>query len=228
MSDTPSNLVAGDVMSAIALDAAYDRAKNGYVDSAGKRHPKMKPHKVEAGSVKGVKTDIEIFVMMVGGASAQNLSNDPLFEQKRLGLSDTDREKLPFAGGIGLYDQKIVVVDKGTWNEEDAGIVTSATADWIDINGQTIGNFVQYAGATGIETEVNLMLGAGAGVQPFQAIPDYEEDGKTIDSGRKLRIFADLFFGFEKFRPKGKTADEQALSWHDEDYGVQAVVATIK
>jgi len=228
VSDTPTNLVAGDVMSALGLDAAYDRAKNGYVDGAGKRHPKMKPHKVEAGSVKGVKTDIEIFVMFVGGASAQNLSNDPLFEQKRLGLSDVDREKLPFAGGIGLYDQKIVVVDKGTWNEEDAGIVTSDTADWIDINGQTIGNFAQYAGAAGIATEVNLMLGAGAGVQPFQAIPDYEEDGKTIDSGRKLRIFADLFFGFEKFRPKGKTADEIALSWHDEDYGVQAVVATIK
>ncbi|DAB40280.1 MAG TPA: hypothetical protein CFH81_08785 [Sulfurovum sp. UBA12169] len=226
VSENPADLAPGDTFGAAHLDAAYSRAKNGYTDAADKRHPKMKPYRVEMGQVKGQTTEVEVFVMLLGTASIEALGQDPLYLEKVKELSDADKEKLPFAGGIGLYDNKMVIVDKGTWNEEDPGIVRSDTADWTDINGQTIGGFSQYAG-TGVATEVNLLLGAGAGMEPFQAVPDYGEDGTTIDSGRKLKVYVDQFWGFEKFRPQGKTAEEQALAWHDEDYGVQAVIAAV-
>lgn len=229
VSENVTLLAAGDTFSAAHLDAAYSRAKNGYTDAAAKRHPKMKPYRVEMGQVKGQTTEIEVFVMLMGTASIEALGQDPLYLEKIKELSDADKEKLPFAGGIGLYDNKMIIVDKGTWNEEDPGIVRSDTAAWTDINGQTIGGFSAYGGGVGnaLVTEVNLLLGAGAGVEPFQAIPDYMEDGETIDSGRKLKVIIDQFWGFEKFRPQGKTAEEQALAWHDEDYGVQAVIATV-
>jgi len=227
ISETPTDIAKGDMFGTLALDAAYDRAKNGYTDAAGKRHPKMKPTRIEVGEVKGQVTEIEMFVMFLGGKSAESLQRDPVYLQKKTALSDKDKEKLPFAGGIGIYEDKIILVDKGTWNEEDAGIVTSATPDWIDVHGQTISGFNQYKG-TGVDTEVNLLLGAGAGVEPFEKVPDYEEDGKTIDSGRKLKCFIDQFWGFDKFRPQGKTVAEKELSWHDEDYGVMAVVSAIE
>jgi len=227
VSENPADLEKGDMFSVLHLDAAYDRAKNGFTDADGKRHPKMKPYRVEVGSVKGQTTEIEVFVMLLGTKSAESLENDPIYLQKKTALSDTERDRLPYAGGIGVYENKIILVDKGTWNEEDAGIVRSDTPEWIDVLGQTVGGFDQYKG-TGVETEVNLMLGAGAGVEPFEAVPDYEEDGTTIDSGRKLKCFIDQFYGFEKFRPQGKTVEEKKLSWHDEDYGVQAVIATVE
>lgn len=229
ISENVTLLAAGDTFSAAHLDASYSRAKNGYTDAAGKRHPKMKPYRVEMGQVKGQTTEIEVFVLLMGTASISALTQDPLYLEKAYNLSEMDKEKLPFAGGIGLYDNKMIIVDKGTWNEEDPGIVRSDTPAWTDINGQAIGGFSAYGGGAGntLVTEVNLLLGAGAGVEPFQAVPDYMEDGETIDSGRKLKVIIDQFWGFEKFRPQGKTAEEIALAWHDEDFGVQAVIATV-
>lgn len=225
-----SDLAAGSTFGTKNIDEARDRAKNGYTVGTGDdavRYPKLKPYKIEVGEIKGIPTEKEIFVMFIGGASAKNLSEDPLWEQKRQSLSEIQKDKYPFAGGMGLYDEEIIVVNVGTWNEEDAGIVTSSTEPWIDVNNREVGGFEQYEGAGGVEVEVNLLFGAGAGVQPFQAVPDYQEDGKTIDSGRKLKVFVDTWFGFEKFRPQAETDAEKNLAWHDKDFGVMAVPATL-
>jgi len=63
-------------------------------------------------------------------------------------------------------------------------------------------------------------------MQPFQFVPDYIED--SADSGRKMVLAIDEWFGFEKTKFVGKSTEEKALVWHEKDYGVIAGIATME
>lgn len=222
-----TTLAAGDVMTVAALRNGLKAAKYGYTDGAGKFHPKLKPFKTKRETVNGVPATSKVFVAYLGADSIAHLRNDPEFDALMTALSDDDKKLYPFAGAIGLFDEELVVVDVGTWNESDVGCVRSDTPDWIDIHKQTVGGFSTYvAGTDNTVTEVNLILGASAGAMPFSQVPEWIEDG-TVDSGRKIKMIIDVWTGFEKCKFVGKTAAEVASAYHNEDFGVLAIPTTI-
>jgi len=221
-----SGLAAGDVMTVAALRNGLKSAKNGYTDADGKFHPKIKPYKTKRKVVDGVPATSKVFVAHLGSNSIENLRNDPEFDNLMRALSDDDKKLYPFAGAIGLFDEELVVVDIGTWNAYDVGCVRSDTPDWIDIHKQAVGGFDMYKAGDDTVTEVNLILGASAGAMPFSQKPEWIEDG-TVDSGRKIKMIIDVWTGFEKCKFSGKTEDEVASPYHEEDFGVLAIPATI-
>jgi len=221
-----TTLAAGDVMTVATLRKGLKAAKNGYTDGAGKFHPKLKPFKTKRETVNGVPATSKVFVAYLGADSITHLRNDPEFDNLMNALSDDDKKLYPFAGAIGLFDEELVVVDVGTWNESDVGCVRSDTPDWIDIHKQTVGGFSTYTAGIDTVTEVNLILGASAGAMPFSQVPEWIEDG-TVDSGRKIKMIIDVWTGFEKCKFVGKTAAEIASAYHNEDFGVLAIPTTV-
>ncbi len=221
-----TTLAAGDVMTVAALRNGLKAAKNGYTDAAGKFHPKLKPFKTKRETVNGVPATSKIFVANLGADSITHLRNDAEFDNLMKALSDDDKKLYPFAGSIGIFDEELVVVDVGTWSESDVGCVRSDTPAWIDIHKQTVGGFDTYVAGDATETEINLILGASAGAMPFSQVPEWIEDG-TVDSGRKIKMIIDVWTGFEKCKFVGKTAAETASVYHNEDFGVLAIPATV-
>lgn len=221
IADTTLGLTSGDKFSTSTIDEMLKRAENGYTDTAGKRHPKVRPFKTEIKNVKGVPTKVGYYLILVGTESEDSLGKDPIYIQAQEALTTADKSTFFTDGQVGQY-KNAIIVKKSNWCYENAGIVTSDMDDFEDY----AGGFSQYAGKGGIVTEVNLLLGATAGMQPFQHIPDYIED--SADAGRKIEVAVDEWFGFEKTHYIGKTVEEKKLIWHDVDYGVIVGLGTVE
>jgi len=218
-----SALEVGDTFNTASITELLNRAENGYEDADGVKHPRIRPYKTEKRNIKGQETEVGFYLIRIGKAAKKTLKEDPLWVayQETLAQSTQANGEFITSGQIGEFETAIIV-SNGNWDDDYEGVVTSKTPDFEDY----AGGFSDYAGNGGIETEVNLLLGATAGLQPFAAIPDYLED--SADSGRKMISAIDTFFGFEKAKFMGKTAEEKKLVWHGKDYGVIACVQSIK
>lgn len=216
-----SALDIGDKFGTATIDEMLKRAENGWIDGVGNRHPRVRPFKVEQKNVKGQMTEVGYYLIIIGTESEAALSVDPVFIQAQEALTQASKSDFFIDGQIGQY-KNAIIIKRSNWDMEYAGVVTSETPDYEEFGG----GFSQYAGSGGIVTEVNLLLGATAGMQPFQLVPEYIED--SADSGRKVISAIDEWFGFEKTRFVGKSAEEKALIWHDKDYGVIAGVQTVE
>jgi len=224
LADTTDGLVGGDKFTTATIDEMLKRAEGGYIEViAGStvRHPRVRPYKTEIKNIKGKDTEVGFYLIIIGTESAASLGDDPKWLQAQEALTQADKSTFWVDGHIGQY-KNAVICKKTNWDVDYAGVITSATADYDEY----AGGFNQYAGKSGIITEVNLLLGASAGMQPFQFVPDYIEDSE--DSGRKMVLAIDEWFGFEKTKFVGKSAEEKALVWHEKDYGVIAGIATVE
>jgi N4-gp56 family major capsid protein len=214
-----SAMTAADVLSVKDIEEAVKRARNG-LDANGNAIPKLRPFKTVINEINGVKVKREIYVMMVGGSSAQNLKNDPEWKSKQEAGIVNGFDKPLFTGQLGVIDD-VVLVQAGTNTSEYAGILTSSdtTIDGVALSG--------YAGASdgSVKTEINLLLGATAGLLPMDdGFAYYDEE---IDMGRRAQFGIDRDFGFAKTHYVGTTATEQATIYHDKDYGVIGVVSAV-
>ena len=221
IADAVDGLTTGDIFTTASIDEMLRRAQNGWTDHAGARHPRVRPFKIEIKNVKGQQTEVGYYIIKVGTYSAESISKDPLWLQAQEALTKANKSEFFVDGQLGQW-KNAIIVKRSNWDADYAGIITSETKDY----GDYAGGFSQYAGKGGITTEVNLLLGATAGMQPFQLVPDYIED--SADSGRKIILAVDEWFGFEKTKFVGKTAEEKALVWHEKDYGVIAGLATME
>lgn len=221
IADAADGMSSGDTFSTKSIDEMLKRAENGWIDHNGSRHPRVRPYRTETKNIKGQQTEIGWYIILVGSESAVSLGYDPLWLQAQETLKDSDKSSFFVDGQLGVW-KNAIIVKKSNWDKEYAGVITSETEDY----GDYAGGFSHYAGKGGIVTEVNLLLGATAGMQPFQLVPEYIED--SADSGRKIVLAIDEWFGFEKTKYVGKTAEEKALVWHEKDYGVIAGLATIE
>lgn len=221
LSDDTIGLTKGDTFSTKTIDEMLKRAENGWIDHDGKRHPRVRPFRTETKNIKGQTTKVGYYIIKIGTVSADSLGSDPLWLQAQEALTKANKSDFFVDGQLGQW-KNAILVKHSNWDNDYAGIVTSETKDYEDY----AGGFSMYAGKGGIVTEVNLLLGATAGMQPFQTIPEYIED--SADAGRKLVLAIDEWFGFEKTKFFGKTEEERKLVWHGNDYGVIAGLATIE
>ena len=212
-------MTAADVLSVKDIEEAAKRARNG-LDANGNAVPKLRPFRTVVESNEGVKIKREIYVMMIGGESAQNLKNDPEWTSKQEAAASGGLNKLLFTGQLGVIDD-VVLINAGTQTTEYAGILTSAdtTLDGVALSG--------YAGGASGEfkTEINLLLGATAGLLPMDDGWEYYDE--EIDMGRRAQFGIDRDFGFAKARFVGTTSAEQSSIYHNKDYGVIGVVSVV-
>lgn len=213
-----SSIKAGDVFNTQAIDQALLRATKG-LDGTGSRHPRIRPYIMKVSENNGIPVYEKYYVMMVGTHSAAQLREDPIWRDEQKYAAQRGVNHVFFTGQMGIHN-RCIMIDGGAWTKEYAGIMTSESGIYKGSSDMGI-----YAGASDIETEINLFLGATAGLLPMdEGFSYYEED---YDYGRKMKVAVDRGWAFEKTRYRGKTLEEKELVWHDKDYGVIAVVNSI-
>ncbi len=215
----PAGLSAGDKFSSHTLDEMLDRAKNGWTDSAGVEHPSLEPYTTETRTEHGITVTADFYPLFIGPKSLKALNDDPIFKAEQV-AKETSGRFSSLSGFAGVY-QNIVLIEVGKDIKKKAGILTS---DSLDYDKYT--NMAQYKAGDGTHTEINLLLGIGAGCMPFDTEPRYGED-PNADSGRKVIAFIDMFYGFEKTRWIGETMEEKKSIYHDKDYGVIIGLGTV-
>ena len=212
-------MTTADVLRVADIEEAAKRARNG-MDADGNAVPKLRPFKTVVSEINGVKVKREIYVMMVGGSSAANLKRDPEWQEKQQSAVVNGFDKPLFTGQLGVIDD-VVLVQAGSQTSEYAGVLSStdATIDGVSMN--------SYGGGTdhGVKTEINLFLGATAGLLPMDDGFAYYDE--AIDMGRRAQFGIDRDFGFAKAHYVGTTASEQSTIYHDKDYGVIGVVSAV-
>jgi len=217
-SNVTSGIASGDIFNTQAIDEAVKRATMG-IDGTGAKHPRIRPYILKVAENNGIPVYEKFYVMMVGTTSATALREDPIWREEQKYAAERGAGHNFFTGQLGIHNG-VIIVNGGSWTDEYAGIMNSG-------NGAFRGASAMdgYAGTAALKTEVNLFLGATAGLLPMDEGFNYYED--TYDMGRKMKIACDRGWAFQKTRYVGKTAAQQALSWHGKDYGVIAVVAAM-
>lgn len=211
-----NSIVAGDYFNTKVIEECRRRALTGK-DGDGKVHPRIRPYSIKVGENNGVPVYEKIYLMAVGTNSAIYLQDDPLWIQAQEMAAARGENNNLFTGMLGKY-KGVVLVDFGTWSRDYAGILTASVGSY-----RSVGRFDAYAGNGSVDTEINLFLGATAGLNPFDEGFTYYES--TFDEGRKMRVSIDRGWAFEKTRYIGRTAEEQKSVWHNKDYGVIAAPA---
>ncbi len=222
-----TSIVEGDRFSTAAIVEAKKRAKNG-VDGAGDAHPIVEPFVVKTVDKMGIVDYIEYHLLVIGQNAAEQLGEDPLWIEAQKFAAERGQDNALFTGAFGIY-KGVVVFERSNWSARKAGIMTSDIAEFkVVVDGVTVTyatGIDSYAGATGIKTEINLFLGATAGIKPFDEGFDYYEE--DLEGGRKLKIGADRGTGFSKTKFIGKTAEQKASEYHNKDFGMIAIVNSV-
>lgn len=209
----------GDTFDTVMLDEMLSRAKNGWVDGGGVEHPELVPFTIESKNEHGVTVIGEYYPVFVGPQSLKSLNDDPVFKAEQQAKATAGLFS-NLSGFAGAYKGG-VIIECGRDSARKPGIIRSDNADYGKYTG-----FSAYKAADDTVTEINFILGCGAGAMPFDPNPTYDED-PTEDNGRKVVAYIEQFYGFEKVRWVGETAAEEASIYHDKDYGVIAGIATI-
>jgi hypothetical protein len=213
-----ASMVAGDIFSTETIRIAKRVATRG-VKVDGTLAPRLRPYLLKReGAIEGVPNVRKVFVMAVGGYSAEQLKNDPLWIESQKFTHNKSLNNL-FTGQLGVFDD-VILVDFGTWTKNYAGIMCSDSGDY----GHYATGLDAYDGALGLTTELNLFLGATAGLCPMDSGFEYSED--TFDYGKKMGVAISRTWAFDKAKFVGKTALEQKQVWHGQDYGVILVPAS--
>jgi len=215
----PAALAAGDTFSTATLDEMISRAKNGWNDGSTD-HPELVPYVIERKTEKGVEIVGEFFPVFVLPQSLKSLNDDPVFKEEQSAKANAGLFS-SLSGFAGVY-RNAVIIEVGRDTVRRPGGIRSDAADF----GVYTGFETKYKAGDDTVTEINFMLGCGAGALPFDNAPTYDED-PTEDNGRKVVAFIEEYFGFKKVRWVGETTAEQASIYHNKDYGVIAGVSTI-
>lgn len=213
-----TGIASGDLFNTQAIDEAVRRASVG-VDGAGVRHPRIRPYIVKVGDNNGIPVYKKLYVMMIGTNAAAQLREDPIWRDEQKYAADRGENNNLFTGQLGIHNG-VILINGGSWTDEYAGIMNSGIGAY-----RGASSMGGYAGAAGNATEINLLLGATAGLLPMDEGVSYYEE--AYDMNRKIKIGIDRGWAFQKTRYFGKTEAQKKLVWHAKDYGVIAVVSSI-
>jgi hypothetical protein len=213
-----SSIKAGDFFNTKAIDEALRRARLG-VDGTGSRHPRIRPYVVKTGDNNGIPVYAKLYVLMVGTNSAAQLQEDPVWISNQQLATERGETNNLFTGQLGMHNGAIII-QADSWTKEDAGIMNSSIGSFRGASSMGV-----YAGVSGNKTEINLLLGATAGLMPMDDGVQYYEE--PYDMNRKIKCATDRRWAFEKTRYFGVTDAQKALVWHGKDYGTMAIVASI-
>ncbi len=216
-----NSIVAGDIFSTKSIKEAKRRATNG-VDGDGKLHPVLMPYVTVRKNAMGISIPVVYYVMPIGPAASEQLDYDPLWLEYQKTAAAKQVAELDIVSGYkGIFDG-VIIVERTRWSKTQSGIITSETPDF----GDYAGNFGTYAGDSDLETEVNLLLGASAILNPQDEGFDYKEIFDTENDKMVCRVRRGL--GLEKTKFVGKTKEQMDSVYHGKDFGVIAVVNALK
>ena len=221
---TPANLVTADVLTTGDVEEAKRRALLG-VDSQGNFVPPLIPVKTSQSENLGYYEEVEYFVMFVGTNTARNIKNDANWAEARKDALERGKTNPIFTGALGFWDG-VLLLDVKTDTARQSGVLTSGSK-FVGFGNVKSSNLSIYAGAAGQETEINLLLGAGAcHVVVDQGIAYYDWADKN--DPRRMNAGIDRVYGLAKTKYEASANDgvlEDSI-FDGKDYGVITVISS--
>ncbi len=219
-----TNLAKADVLTTADVEKAKRRALLG-VDSQGKGVPPLIPVKTSQEENMGYYEEVEYFVMFVGTNTARNIKNDANWDAARKDALERGKTNPIFSGALGFWDG-VLLLDVKTDTDRQSGVLTSKSK-FVGFGNVKISDLTQYAGGAGQETEINLLVGAGAcHVVVDQGIAYY--DWADEKDPRRMNTGIDRVYGLAKTKYEASANDgilEDSI-FDGKDYGVVAVVSS--
>jgi predicted RNA-binding protein len=222
-----SNILKANVLTTDDVSEARRRAENG-VTATGKKVPPLVPVYTMQNENLGFYEDLDFYVMLVGSNSARHIKNDANWAEARKELAtrvSRDQDNPLLNSALGIWDG-VLLLNVKTDNARQSGILTSKS-EFVGFGNVKKIDLSTYAGNSGQETEINLMLGAGAGyIVVDKGVAYYDwEDSKDP---RRMNAGIDRVYGYAK--TKYKASDNDGILkdsiFDGNDYGVIAVVSS--
>ena len=219
-----TGIVTADVLTTADVEEAKRRALLG-VDAAGNAVPPLIPVSTTQNENSGYYEEVEMFIMFVGTNSARNIKNDANWAAARADALERGKTNPIFTGALGFWDG-VLLLDVKTDTKRQSGILTSSSA-FVGFGNVKTGDLSTYVGAADQETEINLMLGAGAcHLVVDQGISYYDWADKS--DPRRMNAGIDRVYGMAKTKYEASANDGILADsiFDGKDYGVIAVVAS--
>ena len=222
-----SNIAVTDVLELADVEEAKRRAELGIAyDSSGNevKVPPLIPFMQETNSNAGFYDELDYYVFWVGTDSTRNVKKDPNYQDARKDARERSKDNPLFTGALGFWDG-VLMLNIKTDTKRQSGILTSQS-DFHGFSNVKDFDLSTYAGASDIPTEINLMLGAGAGtIVVDKGFSYYEWEDK--DDPRRMHVGIDRVFGFAKTKYSASANDGLLKDsiFNDKDFGVIAVVS---
>lgn len=216
-----------DKFSLADVSEAKRRAEQGYAyNAAGEKIevPQLLPYKQEENPQAGYFETLNYYVMWIGSDAESDLKNDPNWVNAVKYAKERGLNNPLFTGSLGFWDGVLMLPFK-TANKRQSGILRS-DGEFTGFSNFKKYDLTKYAGAAGIPTEINLFLGAGAGVIAVDQPANFY-DWADKDDPRFMKAGTDKIFGFAKTRYNSKDNDDllEDNIYNNKDFGVIAVVS---
>jgi len=221
---TPANLVLANVLTTTDVEEAKRRGLLG-LDSAGNSVPPLIPIHTSQNENLGYYDEVEYFIMWVGTNSARHIKNDANWEAARKDALERGKSNPIFSGALGFWDG-VLLLDAKTDTARQSGVLTSASK-FNGFGNVKTSDLTIYAGGAGQVTEINLLVGAGAGyIVVDQGVAYYDWVDKN--DPRRMHAGIDRVYGFAKTKYVASLNDGILAGsiFDGKDYGVVAVVAS--
>lgn len=209
------------------VSEAKARAEQGYAyNAAGVRIdvPPLLPYMQEENGQKGYFETLNYYVMWIGSDAERDLKDDPNWVNAQKEAKDRGANNPLFTGSLGFWDGVLLLPFK-TANKRQSGILRS-NGEFTGFSNVKKFDLTKYSGAGEIPTEINLFLGAGAGVIAVDQPANFY-DWPDKDDPRYLKAGTDKIFGFAKTKYNSKDNDDllEDNIYNNKDFGVIAVVS---
>ena len=216
-----AQVTANDIPTVAGLRKAITRARLG-IDQFGMGCPPLRPYKSVVVKREGIDIYQDVFIIVLDSFGIEGLKEDPEWKEMNQYAGVRGNENALFTGQVGVIDSS-VVVDGGVWNDEGAGILSSADDhSWYMAQNMPTVDLADYAGTGNLTTSIGMILGATAAVMPM-------DDGVKLyvtpeDQGRKASVAIDRLLGLAKAKYIGISATEQKSIYHNKDLSVMGLI----
>lgn len=221
---TTANIVKANVLTTADVEEAKRRAVLG-VDAAGNAVPPLIPVRTTQNENMGYYEEVEMFVMFVGTNSARNIKNDANWDAARKDALERGKTNPIFTGALGFWDG-VLLLDVKTDTQRQSGVLTSKSP-FVGFGNVKKSDLSIYAGALAQETEINLLVGAGACHMVVDMGVAYYDWADKSDP-RRMNAGIDRVYGMAKTKYSASANDGilEGSIFDGKDYGVVAVVAS--
>lgn len=221
---TTANIIKANVLTTADVEEAKRRAVLG-VDAEGNAVPPLIPVRTTQNENMGYYEEVEMFVMFVGTNSARNIKNDANWDAARKDALERGKTNPIFTGALGFWDG-VLLLDVKTDTQRQSGVLTSKSP-FVGFGNVKKSDLSIYEGAAGQETEINLLVGAGACHMVVDMGVAYYDWADKSDP-RRMNAGIDRVYGMAKTKYSASANDGilEGSIFDGKDYGVVAVVAS--
>lgn len=221
---TTAGIVKANVLTTADVEEAKRRGVLG-VDAAGNAVPPLIPVRTTQNENMGYYEEVEMFVMFVGTNSARNIKNDANWDAARKDALERGKTNPIFTGALGFWDG-VLLLDVKTDTQRQSGVLTSKSP-FVGFGNVKKSDLSIYEGAAGQETEINLLVGAGACHMVVDMGVAYYDWADKSDP-RRMNAGIDRVYGMAKTKYSASANDGilEGSIFDGKDYGVVAVVAS--